>query len=78
MKTFHLYKNNHQIENITATNREINIQTTKSNRNKSSHFKRKEQKNKKVIKQEERLFREEDIRRMCWIENKTKQKKKNY
>ena len=28
---------------------------------------------KEVIKQEERLFREEDIRRMCWIENKTKQ-----
>ena len=30
---------------------------------------------KEVIKQEERLFGEEDIRRMCWIENKTKQQK---
>ena len=30
---------------------------------------------KEVIEHEERLFREEDIRRMCWIENKTKQQK---
>ena len=30
---------------------------------------------KEVIKQEKRLFGEEDIRRMCWIENKTKQQK---
>ena len=49
------------------TNREINIQTTKLNRNKLSHFQRKEQTHKhhkEVIKQEERLFGEDDIRKV--------------
>ena len=38
-------------------------------------FKERSKKIKKVINQEERLFGEEDIRKVCWIENKTKQQK---
>ena len=65
MKIFTYTKhNNHQIENFVDTNREIYIQTTKSNHNKLSHFQRKEKTQKEVIKQEERLFGEEDIKVM--------------
>ena len=63
MKNFYLYKNNRQIENISDSNREIYIQTTKPNRNKLSHFQRKESNTEEVIKHEERLSGEEDMRK---------------